>query len=132
MFWLDMILALVLAILVIAILAPTARYRGTDGRSIWLFFLPLLFLLIWASAVWLAPIGAPVAGVYWVNFLLPALFLLFLLFALAAAAVPPEDENDPVAAAERGDAATGVAVVFSIFFWALLVMAAIAVIISYT
>lgn len=131
MIWLDMILALVLAALVIAILAPTARYRGADGRSIWLFFLPLLFLLIWAGAVWLTPIGAPIAGVYWANFLLPALFLLFLLFALSAAAVPPEDEDDPVAAAERGEAATGVAVVFSLFFWALLIMAAIAIVISY-
>lgn len=102
MFWYELILALVLAlvlaliVIVIVILRPSARYRTSAGVSALLFFLPLLFLLIWAGGAWLAPIGAPVMDVCWLSFLLPALFLLVLLRALSTPSAPPVFSASPV------------------------------------
>ena len=131
MFLFEMLLAIALALIVFAILAPSGRYRGEAGASLLLFFLPLLVLLIWAGGAWLTPVGPPVAGVYWVGFLLPALFLLLLLFALSSSSAPPKREGEVVPGNAEEEALAGTAVAFSIFFWILLVAAVVAVIAAY-
>lgn len=131
MFFYDMLLAIALALLVITLLTPSRRYRGANDMPGWVFLFPLLFLLIWASGAWLTPIGAPVAGVYWLSFVIPAVFLALLLFALAHPSGPPAEGEDvtPTNAAE--EAAAGTALAFSVFFWAILIAALVAVIVRY-
>lgn len=131
MFFYEMLLAIALALIVFAILAPSGRYRGGEGVSILLFFVPLLVLLIWAGGAWLTPIGPPVANVYWVGFLIPALFLLLLLFALATPSAPPRREGEVVPANAEEEAVAGTTVAFSIFFWILLVAAIVAIVVAY-
>lgn len=131
MFLYDMLLALVLAFVILAVLTPTRRYRARTGADLWLFFFPLLFLLIWSVGAWLTPVGPPLAGVYWLSFAIPALFLLLLLFALSNPSGPPRkgSEITPVNAEE--EAAAGTAIAFTIFFWIILVAALFAVITRY-
>lgn len=130
MFFYEMLLAIALALIVFAILAPSGRYRG-EGIPLLLFFVPLLILLIWAGGAWLTPVGPPVAGVYWVGFLLPALFLLLLLFALSTPSAPPRREGEVMPGNAEEEAAAGTAVAFSIFFWILLVAAIVAIVVAY-
>jgi len=80
----DLLLVFLLTLIVLVILLRSGRYRGEDDRSPALFFFPLLLLLIWATGAWITPIGVPVAGVYWLNFALPAAFILVFLFALSS------------------------------------------------
>lgn len=132
MFFYDMLLAIALALLVITLLAPSRRYRGHNDAPAWLLLFPLLFLLIWASGAWLTPIGAPVAGVYWLSFLIPAIFLALLLFALATPSEPPRRGGDDVTPANAAEeAAAGTAIAFTVFFWALLIGALIAIALRY-
>ncbi len=131
MFIYDMLLAIALALLVILLLAPTRRYRGANGTPAWIFLFPLLFLLIWASGAWLTPIGAPVAGVYWLSFLVPAIFLALLLFALAHPSAPPAEGDDITPGNAAEEAAAGTVLAFSIFFWIVLIGALVAVIVRY-
>lgn len=125
MFFYDMLIAIVLALIVVAILTPGRRYRGTDGGAALLFFFLILFPLIWLAGAWLTPIGPPIAGVSWLGFVLAALFLLLLLFALA----PP-----PASGSERlpeSEGAPGAAVAFGLFFWILLIAAVVALLVRY-
>lgn len=131
MFFYEMLLAVALALVVFAILAPSGRYRGGDGVPLLLFFVPLLVLLIWAGGAWLTPIGPPVGGVYWLGFLLPAVFLLLLLFALSTPSGAPKREGDVVPENAEKEALAGTAVAFSLFFWILVVAAIAAVVAAY-
>ncbi|MDT8319533.1 MAG: hypothetical protein RQ826_03295 [Xanthomonadales bacterium] len=132
MFLYEMLLAIVLAFIVIAILAPSRRYRAESGTPLLVFFFLLLFLLIWAAGAWLTPIGPPVMGIYWASFVIAAFFLLLLLFALAS---PPDTprRGSAIEPGEPGDdAMVGTIVAFSIFFWALLIGAIIALVFRYS
>lgn len=132
MFFYDMLLAIALALLVITLLVPSRRYHGANGAPGWVFLFPLLFLLIWASGAWLTPVGMPVAGVYWLSFVIPAIFLALLLFALAHPSRPAKgNDKDVLPGNAAEEAAAGTALAFSIFFWALLIAALVAVIVRY-
>lgn len=131
MFFYEMLLALLLALIVVAVVTPSRRYRGQPGKSLLLFFFPLLFLLIWMTGAWLVPIGAPVAGVYWASFVAAALFLGLLLFALSTQSAPPRRKGDVEPANAEKEAAAGTAVVFGIFFWALVIAAILALFARY-
>ena len=127
----EMLLAAILAVILIAILLPSGRYRGDDRWSPAAFFFPLLLVLIWMLGAWITPIGAPVAGVYWLNFVVPAGFLLVFLFALSSPSGPPRREGDVVPDNAREEAAAGTVIAFSLFFWALLVAALVALAVHY-
>lgn len=131
MIFYDLLLAAVLAIIVVAILLPTGRYRGDERVSPALFFFPLLLLLIWTLGAWITPIGAPVAGVYWLNFVIPAAFLLVFLFALSSPSEPSRREGDVIPENAREEAAAGTVIAFSLFFWGLLAAALIALVVHY-
>ena len=131
-FLFDMLLAIVLAAIVIALLSPADRY-GTGGGVVALaFFFFLFFPLIWAAGVWMGPVGPAIGGVFWLSFLIPTVFLLLFLFALDPGprrhVTRPEERAEFPGEQSREEAAAeeGAAVVFSIFFWVLLVAAVIA------
>lgn len=127
----EMLLAAVLAVILVGILVPSGRYRGDDRVSPAVFFFPLLLLLIWTLGAWITPIGAPVAGVYWLSFVVPAAFLLVFLFALSTPSGPARREGDVVPDNAREEAAAGTVIAFSLFFWALLVAALAALAVHY-
>lgn len=125
MFFVDLLFALVVALLLTAIFSAGFRNRGPWG--LWWVFLLVVFLAAWAGGVWLTPFGPPLLDVYW----LPFLFVGLVVALLIAAAVPPEPRRPraPVAASE---VATEEAVAaFSIFFWVLLIGLALAIILWY-
>lgn len=131
MFIWDMLFALILTILVIALLAPSERYAGRSGAAGLAFFFLLFFPLIWLGGAWMTPVGPPIAGVYWLSFVLPAFFLLALLFALdpgPRVRQVADTGSDEFAKQEQPDS---VEVTFSIFFWVLLVCAIVALILRY-
>ncbi len=130
MFFYEMLLAIVLAAIVVAILAPGRRYRGTSGGAPLLFFFLLLFPLIWAAGAWLTPIGPVYAGVAWAGFVVAALFFLLLLFALAPPPAPPHTTGVTHEDIES-EGVPGAAVAFGIFFWILLIAAIVALFFAY-
>lgn len=131
MFIYDMLLAIVLAIIVIAILTPTGRYRARNTSGVWLFFFPLLFLLIWSVGAWLTPVGPSLAGVYWLSFAIPALFLLLLLFALSNPSGPSRKDSDVTPVDAEEEATAGTVIAFTVFFWTVIAAALLAVIVRY-
>jgi len=80
----DLLIALTVASLLAAVVFLLLRSTG-PWASFPLLFLAL-FLATWAGGIWLAPIGRPVGGVYWVPFLMAGIVFALLL----AAVVPPE------------------------------------------
>jgi len=132
MFFFDMFFAVGLALLLVLLLIPTGRYHAANGGPAWLLLFPMLFLLIWAAGAWLTPIGAPVAGVYWMSFLIPALFLGLLLFALATPSGPARKDDDVIPENASEEAAAGTVIAFTAFFWILLLAAVAAIILHYS
>ena len=80
----DLLIALVFASLLAAVVFLLLRRTG-PWASFPLLFLAL-FLATWAGGIWLAPIGRPVGGVYWLSFLMAGIVFALLLSAV----VPPE------------------------------------------
>jgi hypothetical protein len=80
----DLLIALAVASFLAAVVFLLLRTTG-PWASFPLLFLAL-FLATWAGGIWLAPIGRPVGGVYWVPFLMAGIVFALLL----AAVVPPE------------------------------------------
>ena len=107
--------------------SPADRYGTGGGLVVLAFFFVLFFPLIWASGVWVGPIGPAIGGVFWLSFVLPAVFLIMLLFALdpgprrpittskERVELPGGNTEKEVAAEENA------AVAFGIFFWELLI-----------
>ena len=131
MFVFDMLIALVLALVVCSILVPSRRYRTREGGAAWVFFVPLLFLLIWTAGVWITPVGPQAAGVYWLTFVIPAVILLLLLLALSSPSKPSGRRGEVIPENAEEEAVAGTVIAFSVFFWLLLTFAAIAVLAGY-
>ena len=143
MFLAEFLFSLVLAVLLTAFFGfAGGRYAPWPGL-LWLF--AVLLLGTWALGVWLQPIGPPVRGFYWASFVVAVLVLALLLAAAASAPrplerqrreelegveirpVPPSEEQ-----AERRRAEAEAAGSLGAVFWALLVLALVALVAHYT
>jgi hypothetical protein len=123
-----MILGEVIAIIVITLLIGCIFYYGFKRTgpwgSFWTFLL-ILFFGIWASALWVEPMGPIWWNAAWFD-----LFIIALVFALLLASATPDStrssryksdvvsENDVIEREER----TSSAVVLGLFFWLLLII----------
>lgn len=145
MFLLDLAVAFMIAFVLSAIFVAVLGWRRpgeTSGAEAIgggaLFFFLILFLATWAGGAWLATPGAA-RGAYWFPFV-----VVGLLVALVLAAVVPTGEErwrwrHPRAgqataaamSAERERAAADLVVGFGVFFWALLIGLALAVLVAY-
>jgi hypothetical protein len=83
----DLLIALAFASLLAAVVFLLLRRTGPRASFPLLFL--ALFLATWAGGIWLAPIGRPVGGVYWLSFLMAG-----IVFALFFAAVVPPERTD--------------------------------------
>lgn len=132
MFITELVLALLLAALVAAVLATTRRSEDAGLAAVFVFFFLLLFPLIWAAGVWMTPVGPLAWGVPWLGYLLISLFLLVLLLAAAAPSGPTRRVGDVTPEDAGEEALKGTVVFFGLFFWVLVIAAAVAVIARYT
>jgi hypothetical protein len=115
------VLAFVLAVLAVALLTLGLRL-STAHRPIWAWVI-LLFLIIWAGGLWLAPAGTSVGNVYWLPFTLIAVLVAILL----AAILPPEIHTPKQAVEREREIEVGL----GIFFWTLIGALSIIVILGY-
>jgi hypothetical protein len=115
----EILIALFVAFAVFwALLAYTGE-RG--GWSAWPMFL-LFFFAILPGGLWLAPVGPPLVGVYWVPFLFVAVFIA--QFWAFSAPIPPRrlecrsaEPSAPIMPDDASAAPAGLGAVF----WLLLV-----------
>lgn len=113
-----MILAAILIALVLTFLL--ALFFGRPLRGLWIFFV-VLFLVTWASQLWITPLGPVAWGVTWAPAILAAVFFTLLILALAP---PPSVRKSksappPMQEAERADEAAFIGT--SVFFWMLVI-----------
>jgi hypothetical protein len=120
MFFIDLLLALVIAVIVGLILTRGFRRSG-PWTGVAGFFL-LLFLATWAAGVWLVPFGPVMFGAYVLPFLFGALIVGLLL-----AAVSPPGPTGPEPLEEGQAAALGL----SMFFWALIIALVVVILVAY-
>lgn len=122
MFFIDLLFALVIGLLLTALFALLFNTRG-PWEVIWVFLL-IIVLGAWVGGLWLVPFGPVLFDVAWVPFLLAGLFFALIL----AAATPPP----PTAAGTSvSPAGTEAALAFSIFFWILLLGLVAAIVLAY-
>ncbi len=150
MFWLDLLVAFIIAIILAVIFGGLGRYGPWRG-IVWFFLIVLL--AAWVGGVWAQPIGPPVYGVYWLPFLWIGLLIALLLAAASPRRPappplppppagqppppppagqppppPPERANPP----SREEPVTSVAAAtFGFFFWILLIGFVIALFVHY-
>jgi len=115
MFFIELLLALVIAFTVSFIFAFGFRRSGL-WPSFLLFFL-IIFLFTWAGGVWLYPVGPTIKGVFWVPFLVMALLVaLFMAAATPRTYLPPRtSESRNLRQARRRE----VNAFLGLFFWIL-------------
>jgi len=126
MFFLDLLFALVIALLLTGLFGLLFR-RMTMGTGLLLFFL-VLFLASWAGGIWLTPFGPLIFGVSWLSFLFIGLFVALILTALIPPTRPPRTLDEARVQTEMGVEA---AFVIDIFFWVLVVGLLIAIVVAY-
>jgi hypothetical protein len=84
----DFLIAFFVALLLSSIVFLGLRRTGPWTSFLFLFF--ALFLATWAGGIWITPIGRPLAGVYWLPFLMAGVVFALLL----AVAVPPDKAEE--------------------------------------
>ena len=82
MLWINFLFAIIVAITLTALFYFIIRRSGLWG-NVFLFFL-IVFLGAWAGGLWLRPIGPPINGFYWINYLITGFLLALLLAAIGS------------------------------------------------
>jgi hypothetical protein len=131
MFLLDMLVALVLAVIITSVLVALRPRDGMSAGLLFAFFFLISFPMIWAAGTWMVPVGPPFAGVSWLGYLVAGLFLLALILAILPPSRRSEHGDAIMPAGAKREALEGTAIFFGLFFWILLLAAAVALIVRY-
>lgn len=135
MLYVDMAFAAVIALLGVVALIGVAGWRhprhpGAIPGAIFLFI--TLMAVVWAGAAWSAPYGPMFMGSYFLPYLVVGLVVVLIIMALGAGERPPSRKTQyPETPMEPESAAATAAGVFGLFFWILLIAAAVAVMLRY-
>lgn len=125
MTWIHPVLALILSLLfgfLLVTLLGWRHPRRPAGTPSLVFLLLLMFPLIWAVALWMAPVGPVILGAAVVPALLFGLLITLVLAVL----------REPPPAPTREDAeADAAATVFGVAFWILMLATAAAIVAGY-
>jgi len=130
MFFVDLMLALVLAMILSLFLSGSFGWRRPGHEALWdnmVFLFILIFLISWAGGVWLPQFGPVLLGGYWLPFLLTAFFVVMLLFAV----VPPRPPRTRRQAIERATQEMAAERSPGVFLWILVIGSGIAILIHY-
>ena len=130
MFFVDLMFALVLAMVLSLFLPGSFGWRRPGQEVLWdnvVFLFILIFLISWAGGVWLPQFGPVWRGGYWLPFLLTAFFVVMLLFAVA----PPHPPRTRRQAIEQATQEMAVDRSKGVFFWILVIGLGVAIIIHY-
>jgi hypothetical protein len=122
MFFFDMMMALLVAILLTAIFAIFHRQKA---GSLLLLFFAVVFLASWAGGAWLQPGRITLGSMAWFIYLVVGLLVALLLWAI----IPPLHFQSR--RARRKESETEPLVIFNLFFWALLIALCLAIISRY-
>lgn len=157
MFLIDLLFAFVIALVAAAILAPliaggtrSAAAGGVEARAaFWPAFM-FVFLIVlavtWAGGIWTAPFGPPLWGSYWLPFLIVGFVVALLIAAMiprkrrrrrgrraagvAASPGGPQGKLAPTGP-ERAEDEDEAGLILGIFFWAVIMVLALAILIGY-
>ena len=125
--WWDILLALGIGVLLTLVFTLGFRRRG-PWSNVLLFFL-LVFLGAWTASIWIAPVGPPLLGVYWISPLMVALILALLLAAAYPATPRNRRRRDEIDL--KTEVPSPVIVAVDVFFIILLVVFAAVILIGY-
>ncbi len=86
MFWIDLLIAFVVALIVASVLITMRNRRGSEetGRvwaGFWVVFL-IILLAAWAGGLWLTPFGPLFMGAHWLPVVIVAVLTALLLLGL--------------------------------------------------
>jgi Mg2+/citrate symporter len=131
MFWIHIIVAAIVAIVLVLLFAGFigASWRRRDGAwaSIWLLFL-IAFLAAWSGGLWIRPIGPPIWGTFWVPFVIAGLLVLLVFAAMAPPRRRPRTAKEAI---EEAKDTVAVEATLNSFFWLLLFFLILGVILGY-
>jgi hypothetical protein len=119
--------ALVLSVILALVMVGLWSYRSP--RNDWRGLLPvgvLATFVILAGGLWMAPVGPPISEVFWMPFVMMAIFFALLWTVLSSIPGPPKVPGERVALPpeRRGDGALAGTV-----FWTLILGLAVAVLV---
>jgi hypothetical protein len=125
MFFVDLLFALILALIITGIFVLALRTPGPWG--LWWVFLLVIFLAAWAGGLWITPFGPMWGTVSWLPFLITGLLVALIL----AAASPPRQPRTPRQAIAQERAEEAAFLALNVFFWVLVVGLGVAIILAY-
>jgi MFS family permease len=131
MFFTDLLIALVIAVIFSLILTVIFGWRHPAGEEMagTFLFVFLMFLLFgWMGGIWLTPVGPPLWGSYWVSFIIIPFLVALLLIALAPPTRPPRTRREAVEQAREEEAVEST---LGLVFWILLIFMALFIIYYY-
>jgi hypothetical protein len=125
---LNLLLALIVALLFAVILVYGFGRRAAGPMSGFLFFFGLLFFAVWAGSVWITPIGPELWGVPWMTMMIVGLVVAMIIAAVAAPVSPEPTAPDEDGIAPPGAAGWGC----GILFWLTIAVLLVAAVARYT
>lgn len=109
-----LIAAIFSGILIAIIGRPTAKSKGLG----FLFYFVLLFLAMWAGALWITPFGPVIYGAAILPILMVAVLISLLIVVSAMTPFERDTLRTPTTPGER----KAVMVAFGVFFWIVVVV----------
>lgn len=106
-----------------------AGFRSSGPRTRHGLLILALFLFIWATGVWMTPVGPKIAGVSWVPFVVAGLVVILLLIALTP--VPRHPPMTSREALERKKEEVQIEETYGKLFWLLLILLGALIILRY-
>jgi hypothetical protein len=129
---LDLLAALVVAIILSALFALATRRDARKKGLIWLFL--LIFLVTWSGGIWARPFGPTLWGVHWLTFFLVGV-IVALVLAVFSHRRAPRGRRETLDMLERMEEEKvmeeATYVTLSLFFWLLLIALIVAVAVRY-
>jgi hypothetical protein len=136
MFFVELVFALVLAVVLSLLLTGGLGWRRPGQGVFWsnvIFLFFLFFLISWAGGVWLPSFGPMLWGGYYLPFLLTALIVVLVLLAIVPPRVPGLRRGESVDQRVVSRENPVVERTLGVFFWVLAVglCTAIVIVIHY-
>jgi hypothetical protein len=128
----ELVAAIVIAILLTAIFYFAFKTKG-PWKTFWPFFI-IILLIVWASALWLTPIGPAYWGIAWIPLLFIGLLMALLLSSMPNAGGRSSRTKFKVIrdkASIPAKSETGATTAIGILFWVFICLLLIAIIVGY-